>query len=442
MTDAQIYPGTFAQAIRDPEIKPGDRLLLHEGTYTGDFDITLIDVVILPVAGERVIINGKLDVHGSDVTLQGLEITYSSWASRETSTAGSSPPDIPTDKGIAVYGPRTKLINCVIHNSVSGVFVWNPAWGTEIYGCLIFNGGWKGPDRGHGHATYSQNNHAIPRVYENNIFFNMFADNLTALYGDQEVSKYTITGNTLFGGVYALLGGDEGIDIQNNYLYNIGASLTSNADYSTVRDVIVKNNYLVSLTADRHTLAVDGWLNVDIENNTIVGIGATSDNPLLVNFQEANGDTVAWNNNTYYHNLPVNPFGSGAGYKTFAQWQALGYDAGGTLTNTAPATNQVFVRPNAYKVGANITIYNWQGLDSVDVSLSSVTGLSAGDSYRLISVQDYFNDVATGTVAENRTISVDMRSASHIVAKPIGWTGDWYANTFPQFGAFVLEKVA
>lgn len=441
--ELRVYPGTLAEALQDPDIFEGHRIVLHGGTYSGDFNCTLNNIVVMPYPGESAVIDGKMDVNGADVTIQDLEFKYSGWTTRETETSGSEPPDIPIDKGLTLYGARDKVINCVIHDVSGGMAAWSQAVDAEIYGNLIFNGGWTAPDRGHGHAIYTQNNDPThPKIIENNIIFNQFADNLTAIYGNSEVSGYTITGNTLFGGEACILGGDEAINAQYNYFYNITASFDSRADYSTIRDLIVKNNYMHSKTADRHTLNISDWKSVDCQNNIVVSIPpATFDNPLsLIHIHEA-GALEIWNNNIYYHSNALNPFKRDLAYKTFEEWQALGYDADSTFTTSAPAANVVFVRVNTYKTGrGNITIYNWQGLNTVTVDVSSV--LSAGDSYRLISVQAYFTDIATGTVAGDGTISVDMQAVSHAVTKPTAWEGDWYATTFPQFGAFVVEKVA
>jgi hypothetical protein len=84
-----------------------------------------------------------------------------------------------------------------------------------------------------------------------------------------------------------------------------------------------------------------------------------------------------------------------------------------------------------------IVVWNWTGGDSVSVDVSTVLGI--GDSYRLRSAIDYFGDVATGTVAGDGTITIDMRAISHSVSIPDGWEEPLIATTFPIFGCFILD---
>lgn len=95
--------------------------------------------------------------------------------------------------------------------------------------------------------------------------------------------------------------------------------------------------------------------------------------------------------------------------------------------------NYIVVLPTDY--GGIITIYNWSGYDHVTVNVSTV--LAAGALCRLHNSQDYYGDVATGNVAGDGTISIDMRAASHSVAAIVAGTAE--ATVFPAFGCFVIE---
>jgi len=53
-------------------------------------------------------------------------------------------------------------------------------------------------------------------------------------------------------------------------------------------------------------------------------------------------------------------------------------------------------------------------------------------------VQDYWNDTQTLDITAGH-ITVNMQAVNRTVETPVGWTAP--ATTFPQFGAFVLEKV-
>ncbi len=98
-----------------------------------------------------------------------------------------------------------------------------------------------------------------------------------------------------------------------------------------------------------------------------------------------------------------------------------------------PTGINVFLRPNQYEPGrANVTIFNWDGKDAVDVDLSSV--LDEGDRFEIRNVQDFFGEpVVTGTYAGG-PVSVPMTGLT--VAPPVGWPAP--PPTGPEFNAFVL----
>jgi len=98
--------------------------------------------------------------------------------------------------------------------------------------------------------------------------------------------------------------------------------------------------------------------------------------------------------------------------------------------------NQIFLRANDYDPNrANLTIYNQAEENTIDVDVSAVFGQTG--TIKAHNVQDYFVDIQTLTITAG-IITVDMQAANRTVATPVGWTAP--VTTFPQFGAFVLEK--
>jgi len=60
-----------------------------------------------------------------------------------------------------------------------------------------------------------------------------------------------------------------------------------------------------------------------------------------------------------------------------------------TYLAAAPSGTQVFVRPNREQPGrAHVVVYNWDGVDSVEVDLQTV--LSPGDGYEIRNGQNFF----------------------------------------------------
>ena len=61
-------------------------------------------------------------------------------------------------------GKACKFINLVIHDDTQGVSWWAASQDSEMHGCLIYDNGWAGTDRGHGHAIYTQNNEGLKTI--------------------------------------------------------------------------------------------------------------------------------------------------------------------------------------------------------------------------------------------------------------------------------------
>lgn len=103
------------------------------------------------------------DVAGGYTTYRNFEIT-SSDPVRTTSISGSAPSDIIRGAGIIVNASGIKLINLSVHDAADGMFLGENAIDLEVYGCIVYNNGWEGPDRGHGHGLYIQNRTGLKTV--------------------------------------------------------------------------------------------------------------------------------------------------------------------------------------------------------------------------------------------------------------------------------------
>ncbi|PYV89611.1 MAG: hypothetical protein DMG05_13155, partial [Acidobacteria bacterium] len=305
---------------------------------------------------------------------------------------------------IELYGSNIKLINLILHDADMGVDFWTPGENAEIYGCLIYYNGWDAPDRGHGHGIYTHNQTGTKRI-TNNIIFDQFSHGIQNYNNDPStyIDNIVVTGTTAFSnGVlsrvtsYArnILYGGTGIahnpTITGNYTYFPGTDGENNLGYSA------------------------GSTNATVDNNYFAGGTALK----IVN----SSNILSIAGNTFY--------GSIAGF-TSADYLNNIY------TTIRPTGVKMFVRPNQYEPGrANITIYNWNRNSTASVDVSA-TGLEVGDTYEIRNVQDYFHDVISGVYAGG---SLGIPMTGHTIATPVGWTAP--PSTFPEFGAFVLRKLA
>lgn len=176
-----IDPLTLAEALQSPRIKPGHTLHLRGGTYTGAFTSTLVGVTVRPYQDEKPVIDGSLAIDGSDSTYEGLEVLNSAWTSRWANTPGSAPPanEIPPaargGSAIDIFGPRTVVRNCTMHDTRQGAGLWAGAVGATIEGCLFYNNGWDASDRPHGPCLYAQNRLTPSKAIRNNVFANTYS---------------------------------------------------------------------------------------------------------------------------------------------------------------------------------------------------------------------------------------------------------------------------
>jgi len=213
---------------RKKEVRPGDTVWIGEGTYkfanrklgSAGFEVKLAGVkgkpiVVRAAKGKRVTIDGGLSVRsGCDyLWIRDLEIVVSEnlpgGPSRVLSEGGSHPKSYARPwGGLNVYaGKGCKFINLVIHDNAQGISWWKGSTDSEVYGCIIYDNGWKGPDRGHGHAIYTQNAEGLKTISDC-IMTGGFGQTMHA-YGSKRayVDNYLITGNIAYAGARVLVGG-------------------------------------------------------------------------------------------------------------------------------------------------------------------------------------------------------------------------------------------
>ena len=399
--------------------KPGDILTLRGGTYRGGFVSMLSGtennpITIRAVPEARVTIDGSLTVQGAWATYWDFEVTNSNGDRTKARPAG-----------ISIFGPHTKFINMIVHDVGSGMGFWTPAVDAEIYGCLIYDNGWQGPDpdRGHGHGIYTQNQTGTKRIVDN-VLFNGYGWGIHAYTEGGSLNGFHIEGNTVFNSGSAtrqgyhydniLVGGlrpAERIELIGNYTYHtLGKGGRNRLGYSAPnKDVVVRDNYFAG---GNSVLSVSGWQKVTMVGNTFLGL-----QNLLSLIRPAGAETSAYqiDNNTYLGGDASTPFNLQNRSVDFAQWQEAGnFDHNSRLVATPskrPVGTKVFVRPNRYEPGrANVIVYNWDLKSDIEVDLHEV--LMLGAPYEVRNVLDYYGDpVAVGTYSGAR-VRLPMTGAS------------------------------
>lgn len=271
------------------EVEPGDTIWISGGTYrfpdrslnSPGFTVRLagepdrpIHVRALP--GERATIDGGLSVVSpSDyVWIWGLEILVSEnfTMSRELDEPGSHPQSYGRPwGGLNIHaGKGCKYINLVIHDNAQGVSFWRGATDSELHGCIIFDNGWKAPDRGHGHAIYTQNENGV-KIISDCIMTGGFGYTMHA-YGSERafVDHYLVEGNVAYNGGTFLIGGgrpSRDIRVLDNIFYNVNLQLGYSAPFN--EDCEVRNNILVN-----GNLAINRFRRVVEEGNLVLPFGA------------------------------------------------------------------------------------------------------------------------------------------------------------------------
>jgi hypothetical protein len=449
----------------DSPASPGDTIYIRGGVYSPSSYVYIgvngsedKRITIMPYQDETVVVDGvnmlnsdlpgghrTVTIDGNYITLRDIIIT-TSYDQRWSNETVSDPTDINEKTALDIYGDGAWVINNIIYDNVgNGMGAWTGE-NVIIYGNIVFNNGWDAPDRGHGHGVYLRNAHGAGiKTVSDNIFFNAAANGIDGYAGNGQTVNMLIEGNTAFNsGVLSktnyrytteifVSGSGEmpisGVTVSNNMTYqarnnaDTAINKTMHFGYRDYEqsDIIVTNNYMVGANVGVTFVFFES---VVLRNNYISSANHFVTGP----FNEVTNSSV-WN-------VDYNQYFEGSVWEgqDHAQWQARGFDKNGSYLTGIQNSNEVFVRPNAYEVGrANITIFNRESLDSVDVDLSSV--LSNGDDYYIYDVENLFTVIASGTYAGG-DISIPMNLTATL--PPSGDDLIIPQHTEIIFGAYLL----
>lgn len=355
-------PGDIDSALSGKQkIAPGDTIYLLEGTYKRRpkelYEIRLEGTAknpihIRPLPGKRVRIDGGLSMQSPSayVWIRDLEIFVSEPVPEKPVSPGSHPKDLDRPwGGVHMYGGKScKYINLVIHNCNQGISCWKDEINPEIYGCIIYNNGWLGTDRGHGHCIYTQNDEGV-KVISNCIMSCRYDGTYTMhAYGSERayVNNYLVEDNIFYNKGPFLIGGgrpSHGIRVFRNYLYGIGMRIGYSAPYNE---------------------------NCEVRSNTIV-----------------------------YGELNI------IRYKKVVQQDNLVIRKG----QSRPAEVKTILLPNRYdRNRAHLAIYNWDRADKVRAEAKRF--FKSGETFRLMDPQDLFGSPVVQGTCYNDAIDVPMKS--------------------------------
>jgi len=232
--------------------------------------------------------------------------------------------------------------------------------------------------------------------------------------------------------------------ITGNYGYGADLSFLFAQDNFSYHDLIGANNYFYKCLWE-----LSSWKTGIFTNNWIISPVILSSLPRIIDLAPNTPGAIIlpWtmDRNTYViSSNTAQIFGINTeGPRTFTQWQArTGFDASSTMTTNLPTgTNYAIVQNNAYDTNrVHVANYNWSGLNFAAIDVSTLSW-GIGTTVMVRQAQNYFIDVVTNQITSTNTLVVDMRAASHSVAIPYGDTVPTAPLTFPDFGAFVLQRM-
>ena len=371
-------PWDIASAMEGQhKVEPGATIYLRDGIYkrrpNEHFNVRLVGteekpIHVRPFPGERATIDGGMYILSPTAYLWmwELEFMVSEPNPVHPVEPGSHPNTFTRPHGGMELreGRNCKYINLVIHHCRGGFGFWSGDINSELHGCIIYDNGWWGTDRGHGHAIYTQNKEGV-KVISDCIMTGGYSYTMHA-YGSSRayVDNFLIEGNIAYDGGPFLIGGgrpSRNIRILNNYLYNVKMRMGYDAPYN--EDCTIRGNVIVN-----GGFEIKNYRKGDMRNNLIV-----------------NGDIHTVNSENVVKEE-----------NHIATTNAL-----------KPKEQLVVLRPNKYAPNrANLAIYNWNKALTIQMDASGF--LKDGEKYVLMCPKHFFGNPVHWGVCEKGRIMVPM----------------------------------
>jgi hypothetical protein len=455
-------PGTLAQpydlatALSGTVGGPGDTFWLRGGNYViGHIDTKIQGAPGQPITfssrpGEAARVNGSLGFFesGGNVVLQNFEL-YSSDKHRVSAqrNVGFNPTDIHPINGISCFSPNMSFINLVVHDETGeGILISHEGTNSLVYGCVIYNNGWRSPDNAEGHGIYVQGWLGTREIADNisfnnsgvglHIYDNAANDPLAGIIMDGNVAFHAGAIQNVRAYIDWIVGVDapstsaDQIVFENNmgyFLSSPGANNLAQFGRDGVNgSVTIRNNYLPA------GIELNNWTTATVTGNLFA---AQPPNDAVDLNQMLAPLTADWDNNSYLLTSAGGGFQNNTNALSFGGWQsATGFDSHSTARSGRLTGTMVFIRPNQYEPGrANIIVYNWSRLKSVRVDVSQV--LARNTAYEVRNAQNYFGRPVASGIYRGQPLVLPL--AGMQVTPPNGAMLT-PPSTAPTFNVFVL----
>lgn len=353
--------------------------------------------------------------------IQGFEIYPSAVinSGRSTNTAGSSPGATEIAYGYGIYTNNSgvagqakdvRIINCVIHDTKQEISLWGSpsTHGMVADGNLLYNGGWHGPDRGHGHRIYTQNDGVNQGVVRNNIGWGG-AGQCIQFYGGDTASV-------------------KNYDVEQNFWINCngrnaqyGGNMSPSMDSSTI-----KNNESTGCDGTNTDCNAGGAgtnygyypYTTHFTNNVVTG-----------NYMEGNVEVVSdlagttWSGNTWITNVNhgISKTTSPGNLDTWFQGTY------GSIVPPKPSSDRVKTYANGYVTGrCHVMAWNWDANTTIVIPAADIASqncIANGDTYDILDAQNPFGAaVKSGTYVSGTAITVTVPTGATAPIAALGLT--------------------
>ena len=417
-------------------------------------------IMLCPAPGASAALNGGLLISGSHLLFVGMRITWLHDTIRTTTTPGSTPADVPRAvTGVTlVTGVNVRFIECMVYDHAGGLFSASSAENFQALDNICYNNGWTGPDRGHGHGFYCQNNGVTrQRLRGNMLFCNGSTGIKIGGTSGSLLLRFDVLDNAAFNNQlpgYSLHGLDscfqhDGGSNNKGDTVVRGNFFAQQHDPSAFAFEIGDNNpgdFPVTVTDNvmlGRTL-LNEWPSLTFRRNVLTDFPVFADANIPIGLlRTPNNASYDIDQNTYATRATGSPFNSAlilaATGRTFAAWQSLSpYDDNTTFID-GPLTNAIVrVVPTQYRATRDGSIYvlNPTGAANVTVDLGPLYAEFFGYPFAIYHVYDYVTGGAPTVEGTYTGQRITLPMTSKTPPQPFG--GAPLPTQDNTFGAFVV----